>query len=149
MPCYIGPPEWDGVSQVNVLLPPGVRTGIVPVELLWLGKPLSAPTWMRVIPRGPAVPRVCWVSDGTNLLAGPRIESGVLKLMMEDLADGAEVTALVDGRPLYDLELFSTDALTGRFEFNFRLPADLPAGPHQLEVLQGTRRFPPIAIEVA
>ena len=148
-PCYIGPPEWDGVSQVNALLPPGVRSGIVPVELAWLGKPLSAPVWVRVIPRGPAVPRVCWVSDGTNLLAGPRIESGVLKLMMEDLADGAEVIALVDGRPLHDLELFSTDALTGRFEFNFRLPADLGAGPHQLEVRQGSRRFPPIAIEVA
>ena len=95
------------------------------------------------------MPRVCWVSDGTNLLAGSRIESGVLKLMMEDLADGAEITALVDGRPLDDLELFSTDALTGRFEFNFRLPADLGAGPHQLEVRQGSRRFPPIAIEVA
>jgi len=148
-PCYIGPPEWDGVSQVNVLLPPGVRSGIVPVELHWLGKPLCAPAWARVIPRGPAVPRVCWVSDGTNLLAGPRIESGILKLMMEDLADGAEITALVDGRPLHDLELFSTDALTGRFEFNFRLPADLGAGPHQLEVRQGSRRFPPIAIEVA
>ncbi len=149
VPCYIGSPEWDGVTQLNVLLPPGVRTGIIPVELLWLGQPLSAPAWLRVIPRGPAVPRVCWVRDGTNLCAGPRIESGVLKLMMEDLADGAEVTALVDGRPLYDLELFSTDPLTGRFEFNFRLPADLPPGPHQLEVRQGSRRFPPIAIEVA
>ncbi len=148
-PTYIGPPEWDGVSQLNVLLPPGVRTGIVPVELLWLGKPLSAPAWLRVIPRGPAVPRVCWVSDGTNLSAGPRIESGVLKLMMEDLADGAEITAYVDGRPLHDLELFSADALTGRFEFNFRLPSDLAAGQHQLEVRQGSRRLPPIAIEVA
>jgi len=148
-PCYIGPPEWDGVSQINVLLPPGVRTGIVPVQLLWLDKPLTPPAWVRVISRGPSVPRVCGVSDGTNLLAGTRIETGVLKLMMEDLADGAEVTAFVDGRALHDLELFSTDALTGRFEFNFRLPADLAKGPHQLEVRQGTRRFPPIAIEVA
>ncbi len=148
-PCYIGPPEWDAVSQINVLLPHGVRTGIVPVEMLWLGKPLCAPTWLRVIPRGPAVPRVCWVSDGTNLCGGSRIETGVLKIMMEDLADGEEVTALVDGRPLRDLELFSTDALTGRFEFNFRLPSDLPVGAHQLEVRQGSRRFPPIAIEVA
>ena len=148
-PCYIGPQEWDGVSQVNVLLPAGVRTGIVPVELLWLNQPLSAPAWLRVIPRGPAVPRVCRVSDGTNLLAGTRIESGVLKLMMEDLADGAEITALVDGSPLQDPELFSTDTLTGRFEFNFRLPAGLPAGPHQLEVRQGPRRLPPIKIEVA
>ncbi len=147
--CCIGAPEWDGVHQLKVFLPPGVRTGMIPVELQWLGKPLCPPVWLRVIPRGPAVPRVCSVSDGTNLLAGSRIESGIVKLVMEDVVDAKAVRALVDGQPLGDLESFSTDALTGRFEFNFRLPAGLAPGVHQVEVCPGSRRLPPVAIEVA
>jgi ubiquinone/menaquinone biosynthesis C-methylase UbiE len=147
--CCIGAPEWDGVHQLKVFLPPGVRTGMIPVELQWLGKPLCPPVWLRVIPRGPAVPRVCSVSDGTNLLAGSRIESGIVKLVMEDVVDAKAVTALVDGQPLGDLESLSTDALTGRFEFNFRLPAGLAPGTHQIEVCPGSRRLPPVAIEVA
>jgi ubiquinone/menaquinone biosynthesis C-methylase UbiE len=147
--CCIGAPEWDGVHQLKVFLPPGVRTGMIPAELQWLGKPLCPPVWLRVIPRGPAVPRVCSVSDGTNLLSGSRIESGMVKLVMEDVVDAKAVTALVDGRPLGDLESFSTDAMTGRFEFNFRLPAGLTPGVHQIEVCPGPRRLPPVAIEVA
>ena len=146
-PCYLGPPEWDGVSQLNVLLPRGVRTGMVPVELLWLGKPLCPPAWLRVIPPGPQVPRVCSVTDGTNLLAEARAESGSLKLIMEDVSDAQAVSASIDGLAVESLEWFETDPLAGRFEFNLRLPP-LPAGTHQLELLQGTRRFPAIAIEV-
>jgi SAM-dependent methyltransferase len=148
-PCSIGAPEWDGVHQLKVLLPPRVRCGMIPVELQWLGKPLCPPVWLRVIPRGPAVPRVCSVSDGTNLLAGSRIESGIVKLVMEDVADAKAVSALVDGQPLENPESFSTDALTGRFEFNFRLPAGLTPGLHRIEVCPGSRHLPPVAIEVA
>jgi SAM-dependent methyltransferase len=146
--CYIGPPEWGGLNQLNVLLPRGVRTGLLPVELLWLGKPLCPPIWLRIIPPGPAVPRICSVTDGTNLLAGTRIESGMVKVVLEDLADAEVVTATVDEHPVEDLEWFLTDALTGRFEMNFRLPPDLPRGSHELKVRQGTRDFPPFTIEV-
>ncbi|HTS24403.1 MAG TPA: class I SAM-dependent methyltransferase [Bryobacteraceae bacterium] len=145
--CYIGPTD-AGLSQLNVLLPPRVRTGIVPVELQWLGKPLTKPVWLRIIPPAPAVPRLCSVSDATNLLAGRRIESGLVKLVLEDLPETEIVKAEVDGRPVADLERFSTDAMTGRFEVNFRLPADLARGSHNVHVLHGTRRFPPVAIEV-
>ncbi len=147
-PCYIGPPEWGGLNQLNVLLPRGIRTGLLPVEPLWLGAPLCPPVWLRVIPPGPMVPRICSVSDGTNLLAGARIESGVVKLVMEDLADAEVVSASVDGQPVEDLAWFSTDALNGRFEINFRLPSDLAHGAHQIELRQGSRSFPPVAIEV-
>lgn len=146
--CYIGPPEWGGLNQLNVLLPRGVRTGLLPVELLWLNKPLCPALWLRIIPPGPAVPRICSVSDGTNLLAGTRIESGMVKVVLEDLADAEVVSAAVDERPVEDLEWFLTDALTGRFEMNFRLPADLARGSHELKVRQGTRDFPPLGIEV-
>ena len=147
-PCYLGPPEWDGVMQLNVLLPHGVRCGVVPVELLWLGKPVCPTAWLRIIPPGPVVPRVCSVTDGTNLLAGTRVESGSLKVILEDLSDAAAVSASLDGQVVEGLEWFETDALAGRFEFNFRLPAGVAPGSHQLDLCQGARRFPPVAIEV-
>src|ERR1039457_449494 len=37
-PCkvvYIGQAEKDGITQVNVTLPEGVRTGLVAVEMFW------------------------------------------------------------------------------------------------------------------
>jgi SAM-dependent methyltransferase len=148
-PCYLGPPEWDGIVQLNVFLPRGVRCGVVPVELLWLGKPLCPTVWLRVIPPGPVAPRVCSVTDGTNLLAGARVESGSLKLTLEDLSDAATLRASLDGQALEGLEWFQTDALAGRFEFNLRLPADVTPGSHQLELCQGARRFPSIDIEVS
>lgn len=147
--CYLGPPEWDGIVQLNVLLPRGVRTGVVPVELLWLGKPLCAPAWLRIIPRGPVVPRLCTATGGANLLAGTRVVDGLLKLALEDLSDAGAVRASLDGQPLEGLEWFETDALAGRFELNLRLPADVTPGSHEFELSQGSRRFPPIAIEVA
>lgn len=149
VPYCIGAPEPDDVHQLKVALPPGVRTGIIPVELEWLGRPLCPRVWLRVVPRGPVVPRVCSVSDGTNLLSGSRIESGIVKLVMEDVADATAVSAVADGLPMGGLESYSTDVLTGRFEFNFRLPAGLASGSHQIEVSSGPRRLPPVAIEVA
>jgi SAM-dependent methyltransferase len=147
-PCYIGPSEWGGLHQLNVLLPRGVRTGIVPVELLWLGRPLCAPAWLRVIPPGPVVPRVLSVSDGTNLLAGNRIESGTVKVVLEDLSHPEAVTVTIDARPATDLEWFETDARAGCFELNIRLPAGLNRGSCQIELRQRSRRFPPLVIEL-
>ena len=147
-PCYIGPPEWGSLNQLNVLLPRGVRTGLVPVELLWLGKPLCAAVWLRIIPPGPAVPRIRSVNDALNLMGGTRIESGIIKLVVEDFADAESVNALVDGQPAAKLEWFQTDALTGSFEINLHLPAELARGSHQIELSHGSRRFAPIAIEV-
>jgi len=147
--CYIGPTEWGGLNQVNALLPKGVRTGLIPVDLLWLEKPLCARVWLRVIPPGPPVPRVCSVSDGTNLMAGTRIESRTVKLVLEDITNPDALGAAIDGLPVGSLDWFSTDAVTGRCEINLHLPEDLPQGGHQIELRLGARRFPPVAIEVA
>jgi SAM-dependent methyltransferase len=71
-PEYIGVPAADGVQQVNVRLPEGIRTGIVPVEMFWLGQPICPPAWVRIIPPGPAVARLTDVTDGVNLLLNHR-----------------------------------------------------------------------------
>jgi hypothetical protein len=83
-----------------------------------------------------------------NLLPENRVASGAVKLVVADLADGEAVDATVDGRPAEDLECFAVDDLGGQFEINLRLPADLGPGSHQLEVRQGSRRFPPVTIDV-
>lgn len=145
---YLGPPAWDGIHQLNAALPQGIRTGLVPVELAWLGRPLAAPSWLRVIPAGPVVPRVCSVSDGVNLLAGTRIESGTVKATLEELERPEGFRAKVDGLPVREIDFFCTDPLTQRFEINFHLPEGLEAGEHRLEMSLGKRAFAPVMIQI-
>ncbi len=72
---YIGPPAADGVSQVNAMLPEGLRTGLVPVEVVQ-GEPLCAARLGAHHAARPPVPRVTGITDGVNLLFGNRIVSG-------------------------------------------------------------------------
>jgi SAM-dependent methyltransferase len=145
---YLGPPEWDGVVQLNVALPAGTRTGLVPIEVFWLGQPIAAPAWMRVIPSGPAVPRVCSVTDGVNLLSGARIVSRTIKVVMEETSGPERLQAAVDGIAVKRLDIFCTDPLEQRYEVNLFLPDAVPTGPHQLHLTLGRRSFAPVAIEV-
>jgi len=66
--CYVGP-EMNGLSQFNIFLPEGIRTGLMPVRLEWNGRRLCPDATLRVIPPGPAVPRLVSISDGINLLS--------------------------------------------------------------------------------
>ena len=148
-PEYIGVPANDGVQQVNVRLPEEIRTGIVPVEVAWLGQALCAPAWVRIIPPGPAVARLETVTDGVNLLLHQRTESGSLKVTMMEVPDEGLFHATVDGRPVRETDSFCTDPILRRFEFNFRLPEGMGAGAHVLRLAVGKREFPPMGIEVA
>jgi len=55
----------------------------------------------------------------------------------------------VDGRAALEIDSFCTDPVEGRWEFNFLLPEEIAAGPHQVELRLGRRKFAPAAIEVA
>jgi ubiquinone/menaquinone biosynthesis C-methylase UbiE len=144
---YVGP-RVNGLSQYNVLLPPGTRTGLVPVEVLWAGRPLTKRAWMRVIPAGPAVPRIESVTDGTNLLSDRRIERGSVKVQMEEIAAPESFEARVDGLPVRAAEMFCTDPRNQRYDVSFLLPAETSPGWHQLEINLGARKLAPIPIEV-
>ena len=146
---YIGEPEHDGVSQVNVALPPGLRTGVVPVEVTWLGQPICATGWVRIMPPGPSVPRVTTITDGINLLSGTRIVTGSVKVTMLEVTHPELFNATVDGLEVLDTESFCADPISQRYEFNFRLTDRIGKGPHQVTVKMGKRVFPPLAIEVA
>ncbi len=146
---YIGPRDNCGVQQINAVLNETDATGMMPVELRWFGKALCDPGTLRVIPAGPSVPRIVSVSDGINLMSGARIETGLVKVTLEDVAKPEEFAAAVGGRAVEGTDAFCTDALPSKYEINFRLPAGLPPGPHVLEMRLGRRRFAPVAIEFA
>jgi len=145
---YLGPPEWDGVVQLNVAIPAGTRTGLVPVEVFWLGDPLTS-AWMRVVPSGPVVPRLCACRDGENLMLGTRIVSGCIKLVMEETLRPDLFHATIDGLPVEHVQAFCTDPVEQRHEINFRLPKATGPGMHELRIHIGRRAFPPVTIEVA
>ncbi len=145
---YLGAPEWDGVVQLNVALPPGTRTGLVPVEVFWLGTRVAPPAWMRVIPGGPPVPRVCSLTDGVNLLSGTRVVSRCIKVVMEEVANPDNLVAAIDEIPVHRVDIFCTDPLEQRYEVNLFLPDAVAPGPHQVRLSLGRRVFAPVPIEV-
>jgi len=145
--CYVGP-RVNGLSQYNVFLPAGVRTGLVPVRILWRGERLCPDATIRVIPAGPAVPRLVSVSDGVNLLSTQRIESGTMKAAIEEVTSIGDFTATVDGVAVREVETFRTDPLPSRYEVNFALPAGIAPGGHVLEIGLGKRRLVYMGIEV-
>jgi SAM-dependent methyltransferase len=151
IPCrgiYIGEPAADGVSQVNMALPERIRTGLVPVQPSWLGQPLCAAVWVRLMPPGPLVPRIASVTDGINLVSGERIGSGVVKVGMTEVADPAQFHVTVGGLPIQPVDSFCTDPLLRRYEFNFTLPEDIARGRHEVRIGLGKRTFAPVPIEV-
>lgn len=145
---YIGPPEMDGLQQVNALLPAGIGTGMQPVELRWLGAALAPPGVLRVIAPPPAVPRVVALSDGIDLLSGTRIRTGSVKVALEEAARPQEFQATIDGLAVADIDIFCTDPLVPRHEINFRLPEGVAPGRRRLEMRLGARRFAPAWLEV-
>lgn len=145
---YVGPPESDGIAQMNVRIPDGTRTGLVDVELRWLGRPVAPVFPMRVITAGPAIPFVMSVADGVNLLSGTRIVSGSVKVTIEEVREPMEFCASIERRPVRDIDIFCADPMPPRYEINFQLPEDLPAGWHTLDMTLNGRTLAPVSLEV-
>ncbi len=146
--CYVGPRAQNHLTQINVFLPPGIRTGLVPAVLLYQGRRLSAAASVRVIPPGPAVPRLIALSDAVDLLSLSRIQSGMVKVTLEEAPSLADFHATVSGMPVHHFDTFRTDPLAERHEINFTIPDAVPAGQALLEIGLGARRLARTAIEV-
>jgi ubiquinone/menaquinone biosynthesis C-methylase UbiE len=147
-PNYISAPLPNGQQQINVLLPPNVRTGLVPLEMRWLGRPLCPPATMRVIPPGPRVPRILAVTDAIDLMSGMRVVNRCVKLTVEEVDEAEEFQIRLDGRPVGDVGVLCAEPRAPRLELNFHLAPDVGAGVHRLEMQVRLRRLPPIEIEV-
>ena len=145
----VGPPDRAHWQQVNVDLPELEATGLLPVQVFWRDRPLSEPATLRVIPPGPSVPRILWISDAVNLMSRKRIESRLVKMKLEEIARPHEIEVSVGGYPAGDLEYLCTEPRPQRFEVNFRLPEEIGVGVHPLELRVGHRKLAPVPIEVA
>ena len=152
-PSFIGKHVWTGPTQVNFYLPPGVRSGIVPVSLrlssaLVPDQAVSDQASMRVIGPGPWVPKLLGISDGVNLLSELNVASRTIKVNIEevDVSSASELLPLLeadlDGKPITKMEVFAVDPLPRRYELNLVVPEQLEAGLHQLNLRVGSRSFP-------
>jgi SAM-dependent methyltransferase len=146
--CFIGPRDYAGMQQINVMLPALEATGLLPVEVLWLGRPLAPTATLRVIPPGPSVPRIRSITDGINQVAENRVETRYLKVIMEEITRPDEIEAWIDGTALIAIESFCIDPRPQRFELNFRLPEEILPGSRKLELKIGRRKMPPMPIEI-
>jgi SAM-dependent methyltransferase len=145
---YIGPPEQDGLAQVNCLLPEHLHTGIAPVELSWGGVPLAAPATVRLLPPAPSAPRVVSLTDGVNLLAERRVESGTVKVTLEEPGEMAEFAVTVNGRAAREVETFLVIPQVPRWEVNFTLPEGIGPGAARVEMRIGRRALAPVEVTV-
>lgn len=144
---YLGMPEADGIQQLNAVLPGTLATGLTPLELFYRGE-LVAATTFRIIPVPPAVPRLVEVTDGHDYLAGTRIVSRTIKLFVEELFAPETLRAQIADWDAVDYSVLCTDPMSPRHEINFRLPDEVPPGPHQLRVSAGARLLGIVPIEV-
>jgi ubiquinone/menaquinone biosynthesis C-methylase UbiE len=149
VPIFVGPADTEGLQQVNAWLPDGVRTGLVPVELLAHGERLCPPVFARIVPAGPLVPRIVSVTDGVNLVQQNRSSSGLLKIQLEEIASPDSVSATIDDQPVANLAILRTDPRTPRYEVNLELPKGLAAGQHKLRVRVGSYRIIPADVVVS
>lgn len=140
-------PLINGFSQIDFLLPQGVRTGLVPVALERGGQVL-AEAWMRVVPAVPSAPLMIAISDGLNLMSYDRITSGLMKVTIENVKAIDTFSATVDGVAVGDVTVFETDPRASRYEVNFRLPKKARDGGHLLEVYVEGRLLTRMGIEV-
>ena len=144
--CYVSP-SVNGLRFVNVLLPRETRTGMVPIQIDWHGRPLCDLAWARVTQGAPRVPRITSITDGINLLSVGRVESGIVKMVMEEVHEPEALEVRISGqRTPYDS--FCVNPLHERFEFNFPLPKGIAAGPHLIEIKLPGKTFAPITIDV-
>ena len=154
-PSFIGKHVWRGPTQVNFYLPPGVRSGIVPVSLRLSGRLVSNQAPMRVIGPGPWVPTLLGVSDGVNLLSQLNVASRTIKVNIEEVGVSSVeellqlVEADVSGKPVPKIDAFAVDPLPRRYELNLVVPEQLEAGLQQLNIRVGSRNFPPVPIEIS
>jgi hypothetical protein len=140
-------PESDGIQQLNAVLPAGLATGFVPLELLHNGQPIASSTF-RIIPEPPAVPRLVETTDGHDYLSGTNIVSGTVKLFVEELFAPESLRAKIADWDAFDYSILCTDPMSPRHEINFRLPDSVPAGPHILRIEAGRRLLGAVNIEV-
>ena len=118
------------------------QTGLVPVELHWFGQHLtSEPTYVRVIPAGPIVPRIVSVASGASRVSG-------ITISIDELARPDELTATIDGEPIWGVETVCVDSSAQHYSVLLRIADEVEPGVHEIQLIAGRRKLAPISIEI-
>jgi hypothetical protein len=146
--CYVSPVSDSGGCQLNCRLPNGLTPGEYTVELRMAGQAVPPGHRVSVLAAPPYAPRILTMTDGINLTSRNRVETGGAKVVMEDVADPANVSFTVGGRPAEYLQYECKDPITSTYEFAFHLQHKTPRGHQPLIVRVEGRELAPIDIEV-
>ena len=136
----IGAVDRSGWQRIRVDLPELEATGLLPVQLFWLDRPLSEPATLRVIPPGPSIPRI--------VAAPQRVENRRVALTLEEIARPFDIEVRMGGHPVEDVEKICTDPRPQRYQVSFRLPEEIGPGLHHIKLNIGRRKLPPVPVEV-
>ena len=136
----IGAADRSGWQRIRVDLPELEATGLLPVQLFWLERPLSEPATLRVIPPGPSIPRI--------VAAPQRVENRRVALTLEEVARPFDIEVWMGGHPVEDVEKICIDPRPQRYQVNFRLPEEIGPGLHHIQLNIGRRKLPPVPGEV-
>jgi len=158
--AYLSPIDAGGGCQIDARLPAGLTPGRYAVRLCHEGVELGEPCAVEITPPPPRQPRIVAVTDGISIASRNRIETGALKLTIEDIADPQGVRVTVAGSEPHFVQWERKDPVTDTYEFAYHLSPKTPRGVHplritvsgqelpleQVEVVTGRRWFSPSAI---
>ena len=82
------------------------------------------------------------------MLCGPRIVSGAVRLSIEELSHPERLRIAMDGVPVAKFAITCVDPVAAHYEVSFPCPAGLAPGRHAVQAEIGTRRLPPVWVEV-
>ena len=148
--CYMSPIGENGGCQIDVVLPRGVRTGSVPVTLHnHQGTLLAGPVPIDVTPGPPWEPKVVSVTDGINVQSKRRVETGGVKVTIQDLERPQEVSFLIDGRPVEYLQFECENPITFTYEFAFYPSRKVKNGERRLDISIAGRALAQVSLQLA
>jgi SAM-dependent methyltransferase len=148
--CYISPIGENGGCQFDVVLPSGSRTGPLPVTLhRYQGTLLAGPLSIDVTPGPLWEPRVLLVTDSINIISRYRIETGGVRVTIEDVEQPDEVSFRVDGHRVGWRRIEFKDPITFTYDFSFYVPPKVKDGERKLDVTVSGRALRPISLQIA
>jgi SAM-dependent methyltransferase len=147
--CYLSPISQNGGGcQMNARLPPGLPPGEYEVLLKVHDQPVPAAQRITVTAAPPWTPRVLLVTDGIDLTAHYRVDSGAAKVVIEDVPRDAPVSFTVGGQPSGWLTRECRDSITSTWEFTFHLAQRTPRGRQPLKARVDGIELPPAEVDV-
>jgi hypothetical protein len=88
------------------------------------------------------------VTDGINLLAKSRVESGAFKAILQDIEEPAEVAFLLGGSPVQILDVECLDRISDQYCYALMLPPGISGGTHLLATRVSGLDLQPIEVVV-